>query len=135
MPYTVKALPEGQIVHTTYSRSFPTGDELIEMDKALHAILETFDPNKRIYLLTDMTGIELTFSQLVQILSKVRQFNETWYENAEMLIVGQDDLVELATETLRQEKYGSHPTEFFTSVEAAMAYIKEQHPAYNQSMQ
>lgn len=124
MSYSVTT-PNEQIVLLTFIDRLPTTEELMQSDQEVHKILSTFDTSKPVFLITDMSSFDIHFSDLMKTLNEARQFNDAWYENLTMLIVGQGDMAQLTTDAFQQEQFGSHPAQFFTSVDAALQHALE----------
>lgn len=125
MSYNMNTLPDDQIVLTTFQDGLPTSEELISFDKALHKILETFDSNKKIFAILDLRGLWLSLEEIAQAFAETTQFNDAWYKNLKILVVGDGYKANLVAESFQQEQYGNHPSAFFTSVEDALAYARQ----------
>ncbi len=77
----------------------------------------------KVYRIIDFTHFELTFSQMVMGLAEDIRLSE---RNIVPLIVGNTNLVRLQAEAMKQEQYGGFEAKVFTSVDAAIAYAREQ---------
>ena len=125
MSFSTEALPNEQIVLTAFPDGLPTLEELREADQALHEILGTYDPNEQIFMIIDLRGLKMSLDEIAYMLAGMREFNDAWYENLTVLVVGDGFKANLVAESIQQEQYGGHPAEFFTSVEDALAHARQ----------
>lgn len=125
MSYSIKSYPQEQAVLTTMEEMLQ-GDALRNMDKALHDVLRTFDLSKKIYLMIDLSTVDMSFYDVMKTLAEAIQFNETWVDNSETLVIGKSDMSKLVADAFQQEQYGGHPASHYRSVEAALAHIHEE---------
>jgi hypothetical protein len=115
-PYFIATYTTPFDIAVDYGLILKTAQELSDRRKAQNL------PYK-VYYVSDVRQINLTFGQLIEGLAMVRQ-SEAGVMKA--VIVGSTEMTQLAAKAVQQKQYGSREeTKIFDNVPDALAYAKE----------
>jgi hypothetical protein len=124
MPAMVVNLPDEPIIVLTATDPFVPHEDL---PPAYEEVAEMIDgvPGP-VYCLYDIGSVYLGFSDLVTTLSTAIRGTPGSASDprVKVVIVGTDDLAQLASEASRQEQYGRLNFPLFASMEEAVAYAR-----------
>lgn len=129
--FTIEKLPGEAITVITVNGSILKNMASKDREEAQHRVQSIVEETPGLdYLIMDLQGIELTFSELVMVLAKARDQiaamgGKTYIDaNMRYLLVGSDDLIDLAAEALHQEQYGNIDVRVFPTVDIAVDFAR-----------
>jgi hypothetical protein len=122
MSYTVEKLKDEPIIIFTIEKGFKfeqnTGTVQLEIADAIEGL------PKPVFLITDFSQIDMTFSELVLALGTARSGDAGSFSDQRLrnVFVGHDDMVDLAAKSLFQTQYGKIPVLVFSTLDEALDY-------------
>lgn len=124
MSYKVEKVRDKPIIIFTIEQGFKFEKSTEDVQQEIASIVEGL--TKPIFLITDFSRIDMTFSELVLALGNARSgvagsFSDQRLRN---VFVGHDDMVDLAAKSLFQTQYGKIPVLVFTTLDEAIAYAE-----------
>lgn len=131
--FTIEKLPGEAITIITVNGSILKNMASQESKQAKHKVQSIVEETPGLdYLIMDLQGIELTFSELVMVLARARDQiaalgGKTYIDaNIRYVLVGSDDLIDLAAEALYQEQYGNIEVQVFPTVDVAVDFARHE---------
>jgi hypothetical protein len=124
MPVSIKHLAPKPIILVTIADPFNPLVEAPPMMGEAGAIAASL-PGE-VYLLIDISGWNITFDKLVDILATGLRTGVSRQTKLHSVLVGSGALVKLGVEAMKQKQYGGIQAQMFTSQEQAIAYIDGQ---------
>ncbi len=124
LSYEVEKLRDESIVIFTIKKGFKFDKNTEEVQLEVAAAIEGLP--KPIFLVTDFSQIDMTFSELVLALGNARSGDAGSFSDPRLrnVFVGTDDIVDLAAKSLFQTQYGKIPVLVFNSRDEAVAYAR-----------
>jgi hypothetical protein len=131
--FTIEKLPGEAITIITINGSILKNMVSEDREQVQHQVQSIVEETPGLdYLIMDLHDIELTFSELVMVLAKARDQiamigGKTYIDaNMRYLLVGSDELIDLAAEALHQEQYGNIEVQVFPTVGAAVDFARSE---------
>lgn len=128
MPVVVEALDDNRSILVSYSEPYqPVDDVIASLEQELIILRGMSDFPA--YIIVDISKVEMSFSDIVHGLGAVTQSDigkEVAQYDLRILHIGSGDMVEMGADGLRQAQYGANDVVLFESIEAAVAYVKDQ---------
>ncbi len=129
----IERLP-GEPIHVITFDKIITGDEMrCACDQSLELMQDVFedDPDNMIYRIVDLTKVNLTFPQLLDVMtSTVKERNTPGSaldpRICHIAVIKPGGLVALGAKSMSQRQYGNLHVAIFESREDALAYAREQ---------
>ncbi len=129
--FTIEKLHDEAITIVTVNGSLLNNMASQEGEKARQTVQSIVEETPGLdYLIMDLRDIELTFSELVMVLAKARDrivgMGGKSYIDAQVryVLVGSDDLIDLAAEAFHQEQYGNIDIRVFPTIDMAVDFAR-----------
>lgn len=129
--FTIEKLHDEAITIITVNGSLLKNMASQEGEEARHTVQSIVEETPGLdYLIMDLRDIELTFSELVMVLAKardriVRMGGKSYIDTqVRYVLVGSDDLIDLAAEAFHQEQYGNIDIRVFPTVDMAVDFAR-----------
>jgi len=125
MAYSVEQLDSEPIIIVSLGEQTQSVDETTQTYQEVAALLDAL--SDKAFLITDYTKSDLTFSEMALSLRTATQGeagSPTDPRILQNLLIGTDELVEMASQSLMQTQYGKVKTLVFANREDALTYAR-----------
>ena len=128
MPYTVEQLPGEAIIRVVFTNPVDFQHDIDDLLAQLLDIAKDI-PGSRAYVIYDVRGFKIGFSELVMALAAALRPSKSdlaWDTRIRGAVVGATGLLKLGFESAKQAQYGGINFEPFNTFEEAVAFAREQ---------
>ncbi|NDJ36072.1 MAG: hypothetical protein GYB64_15565, partial [Chloroflexi bacterium] len=124
MSLTFEKLSGENIVVVTYTSPWDPRQDIAEAGRQTANVLAQVEG--RLYRIDDLRLSGMTFSTFVQGIDEATNGTPGSMvdERVQGILVGTDELVRMASESMTQDQYGATDTPFFTTLEEALAHAR-----------
>lgn len=124
MLVSVTKYPDDPIVVVTYRAPFAPREDITQAQEQIASILG--ESQAVLFRIDDLSDVDMTWNQFVEgIYVGTREVPGSMVDSRiRGILVGNGEMVKLASESMKQEQYGATNTPVFTSLEAALAYAR-----------
>jgi hypothetical protein len=124
MAYTVQRIPNEPIIVLKVMNPFNPAKEVPEQNAEIAKLSQGVTPP--VYLISDLSELKISFSDLVVSLAEVKRDEESAFNNKNLvtLTVGSNEMVRLSVEAAKQKQYGGVNIQIFGSVDEAIAHAR-----------
>ncbi|MBZ0310044.1 MAG: hypothetical protein K8I82_28545 [Anaerolineae bacterium] len=126
MPVTAQKLTDENIIVVSYESPYRVEDT-IESVETIHQIVE--EATDVIYLIVDLTRLNMGFSDMVQGLAASTSGKQGWSlkdPRTRLVVVGANKLIEFGVKAVNQTQYGGVNIPLFDTLDEALTYVRKQ---------
>lgn len=120
--YTVVRVPNEPIIHVTM-RGVITVEDLLDVYKQSDMLRK--DMPQKIYRISDVTDVQTTFSEMMQILQQATKHggSSSIDPNITVVFVGNNHWVKLFRDAMRQGAFGGKQIPVFATLSEAFSFV------------
>ena len=111
-----------------YAAPFNPNEDIVAAQEQIAALLSSLDGT--VYRIDDLSNAKMKWNQFVEgIFVATRDVPGSMVDpRIHGILVGEDDMVQMASESMKQDQYGATNTPMFTTLDEAITYAREHGP-------